>query len=71
MWISDLASFGFSISDFISLGQIAWKVVQNAKPACGEHAELTRETTRLHVVLGRLEREAAQPESLINQADNI
>ena len=60
-------SFGYSISDVISLTQIAWNVVQNSRKACGEHDELTREVSSLHVVLRRLEHEAAKTESPVNK----
>ena len=60
-------SFGYSISDVISLTRTAWKVVQNSRKACGEYDELTREVSSLHVVLKRLEHEAAKPESPVNK----
>ena len=60
-------SFGYSISDVISLTRIAWNVVQNSRKACGEHEELTREVSSLHVVLKRLEHEAAKRESPVNK----
>lgn len=62
-------SFGYSISDVISLAQSAWNVVQNSRKACGEHDELTREVSSLHVVLKRLENEVAKPESPLNKPD--
>ena len=60
-------SFGYSISDVISLAQLAWDVVQNARKACGEHDELTREVSSLQTVLKRLEYEVGRPESPINK----
>lgn len=60
-------SFGCSVGDVILLGQIAWKTVQGARKACGEHDELTREVSSLHVVMRRLEEETAKPESPINR----
>ncbi len=54
-------SFGYSIGDAVSLTQLAWKTVQNARKACGEHDELTREVLSLHVVLRRLEQEVEKP----------
>ena len=60
-------SFGFSPSDVVLLVQLAWATVRNSRKACGEYAELTRETTSLHVNLKRLERETAKPESPINR----
>ena len=59
-------SFGYSIGDAVLLTQLAWKTVQNARKACGEHDELTQEALSLHVVLRRLEQEAEKPESPFN-----
>lgn len=60
-------SFGFSIGDVILLTQVAWNVTQNSRKACGEHDELTREVSTLHVVLKRLQHEITKPESPINK----
>ena len=60
-------SFGFSASDVVLLVQLAWTTVENSRKACGEYAELTRETTSLHINLQRLDRETAKPESPINR----
>src|SRR3954454_10537118 len=38
-------SFGTSAGDAILLVQLAWKTVQGATQACGEHDELTREAS--------------------------
>ena len=62
-------SFGYAIGDGILLVQLAWKTVQGAIQACGEHDELTREVSSLHRVLQRLHRELSNPNSLLNQAD--
>ena len=64
-------SFGFSPSDVVLLVQLAWRTVRNSRKACGEYAELTRETTSLHVNLQRLERETAKLESPINRPSDI
>ncbi|KAL9133812.1 MAG: hypothetical protein Q9175_005002, partial [Cornicularia normoerica] len=60
-------SFGYSIGDLVLLTKLAWKTVQNARKACGEHGELTREALSLHVVLRRLEQEAVDPGSPFNR----
>ena len=60
-------SFGFSPSDAVSFGQLAWKTFQNSRKACGEHDELTREVSSLHVVISRLQKEVSKPESPINR----
>jgi hypothetical protein len=62
-------SFGYSVGDFFSLTQLAWKVVQNSRKACGAHDELTGEVTRLHIILQRLELEMSNPESLLSRND--
>ncbi|CAD6579511.1 MAG: hypothetical protein ASARMPREDX12_009270 [Alectoria sarmentosa] len=59
-------SFGYSVGDAVLLTQLAWKTVQNARKACGEHDELTREVLSLHVVLSRLEQEVKKPGNTLN-----
>ena len=63
-------SFGYSVSDAVLLTQIAWKTVQNARKACGEHDELTKEVLSLHIVLGRLEQEYSKAESPLNRSND-
>ena len=63
-------SFGFSVGDAVTLGQLAWKTIQNSLKACGEHDELTREASSLHVVIRRLEKEVSKPESPINRPED-
>ena len=60
-------SFGWSVSDVAALAQLAWQTVQNARKACGEFDELTREVFGLHVVLRRLENEVKNPESALSR----
>jgi hypothetical protein len=60
-------SFGFGVTDFLTVIQLAQKTFQNAKRACGAHDELTRELMSLHTVLGRLDEEARNPASLLQQ----
>lgn len=60
-------SFGFSFGDFVLLVQLAFRTVDNARKACGEHNELTHETSRLHAVLQRVQQEASKPESPTNR----
>ena len=60
-------SFGFSTSDAVILVQLAWNTVQNSRKAVGEHDELTREASSLHIVLQRLEKELANPWSPFNR----
>ena len=63
-------SFGWSAADVAKLAQLAWKMVQNARKACGEHDEITTEAFGLHIVLRRLEREAGDPDSPLNRSDD-
>lgn len=63
-------SFGYSVSDAAFLVQLAWKTIQNARKACGEHDELTREISSLHLVLRLLQTEISKPESPINRPDD-
>lgn len=60
-------SFGFSISDAITITQLAWKTIQNSRKACGEHDDFTREVSSLHLVLQRLQQEIEKPESPLNR----
>jgi WD40 repeat protein len=63
-------NFGCGISGAALLVQLAWKIVQGARQACGEYDELTREVSNLHRVLRRLHRELSNPDSLLNQTNN-
>ena len=49
------------------LTQLAWNTIQNARKACGEYDQLTRETLRLHTILQRLEQEVAKSDSPVNR----
>ncbi|KAL8795074.1 MAG: hypothetical protein Q9195_002371 [Heterodermia aff. obscurata] len=60
-------SFGYSTSDAVILVQLAWNTVQNSRKAVGEHDQLAREASSLHIVLRRLEKEWASPGSPINR----
>ncbi|KAL6722275.1 hypothetical protein ACLMJK_001382 [Lecanora helva] len=60
-------SFGFSIPDVFALGKLAWDTIQKSRSACGEHDELTREVSALHVALKRMQQELDKPESPINK----
>lgn len=63
-------SFGYSVGDALLLTQLAWKIVQNSRKACGEHDELTREVLSLHIVLQRLEHEYSKPDSPLNRSND-
>ncbi|KAL9039627.1 MAG: hypothetical protein Q9214_004799, partial [Letrouitia sp. 1 TL-2023] len=57
------------LGDLITLTQLAWRIVQNARRACGEHDELTRDLKAQHTVLLRLEKEVSKVENPINRQD--
>lgn len=61
-------SFGFGVSDFILLFQLAWTTVEGAKAAVGEHDDLTKEIYSLYTVLDHLQEVVSDPESVINQS---
>lgn len=63
-------SFGYSVGDFVLLTQLAWRTVQHARQACGEHDELAREANSLHIVLQRLETEVSKPHSILSSGDD-
>ncbi|KAE8443574.1 hypothetical protein EG329_001736 [Mollisiaceae sp. DMI_Dod_QoI] len=63
-------SFGYSVTDIISLTKLAWDVIQNTRKACGEHASITRDLLGFHTVLQRLELEVSNPQSLLNRKDD-
>jgi hypothetical protein len=60
-------SFGFSIGDFVAVGQLTWTVYRSCKGAPGEFQELSRELSSLHTILHELEDEAKSPSSLLNR----
>jgi hypothetical protein len=60
-------SFGFSVGDFIAVGQLTWTVYRACKGAPGEFQELSRELSTLHTILHELEDEAKTPTSLLNR----
>jgi hypothetical protein len=63
-------SFGYSVGDSTLLSHLAWKAVQEAKRAYGEHDPLTREVITLHKVLEALDTQHADPSSAFNTADD-
>lgn len=60
-------AFGYSAGDALLLTQLAYRVVQNSRKACGEYDDLTREATSIHLVLGRLQHEIGISGSLISR----
>ncbi|KAN0101440.1 hypothetical protein V8E51_011950 [Hyaloscypha variabilis] len=60
-------SFGYSVGDFVAIGQLAWTVYKSCKGAPGEFQELARELSSLHTILHELEDDAKTPTSLLNR----
>lgn len=54
-------SFGFSISDLITLIQLTTQTYRNWKDACGEFAEITGQLDSLAIILRRIEAETKVP----------
>lgn len=63
-------SFGYSVSEVVLITELAWRTFQNSRKACGEYDELTREVSSCHAVLGRLERELEDSESLLSKEND-
>lgn len=59
-------SFGFSISDVVSLVQITSKVCDGWRTACGEHSSIAADLAVLKLLLRRIEQEAASPTSVFS-----
>ena len=48
-------SFGFSVSDFLAVGQLSWKVYRRCKDSPGNYKELSAEVGALHNVIKETE----------------
>ena len=48
-------SFGYSVGDFIGLGQLAWQVYKSCKDAPGSFKNISSEVLSLHAVLKEVE----------------
>jgi hypothetical protein len=44
-------SFGFSVSDFITVGQLAWQVYRKCKSASSEFKAISAQLISLHIVI--------------------
>jgi hypothetical protein len=60
-------SFGYSVGDFVAIGNLTWTIYRACKDAPGEFQELARELGTLHTILHELEDEAKRPTSLLNR----
>lgn len=63
-------SFGFSVSDFVLLVQLAHKTFRNCKNAGPEYLEISREIRSLHSVLRNLRDEAQKQDSNVFGQDS-
>ena len=48
-------SFGFSVGDFLAVGQLSWKVYKKCKDSPGSYVELSNEVGALHNVMKETE----------------
>jgi hypothetical protein len=60
-------SSGYSVGDFVAVGQLAWTVYKSCKGAPGEFQELARELSSVHTILHELEDEAKTTTSLLSR----
>ncbi|OCL12666.1 hypothetical protein AOQ84DRAFT_418841 [Glonium stellatum] len=60
-------SFGFSISDIITLTQLVTRTYNGWKNACGRYASITGDLALLQTIIVRVETEARSPTSLFTQ----
>ena len=61
-------SFGFSVGDFLSVGQLSWKVYKKCKDSSGNYVELSTEVGALHNVIKETE-ELLSQQSLTPQQE--
>ena len=48
-------SFGFSVGDFLAVGQLSWKIYKKCKDSPGDYVELSNEVGALHNVMKETE----------------
>ena len=62
-------SFGFSVGDFLAVGQLSWKVYKKCKDSPGKYKELSTEVGALHNVMKETE-ELLSQQNLNRQQEN-
>lgn len=62
-------SFGFSVGDFLAVGQLSWKVYKKCKESPGSYVELSNEVGALHNVMKEIE-ELFSQQDLTPQQEN-
>ena len=60
-------SFGFSVGDFIAVGNLAWTIYRSCKGMSDEYLEVSREALTVHTVIKELQDEADDPQSILNR----
>ena len=66
VWQTHDMSFGFGVSDIISLTTLTARAYNNWKNACGEYAAITGELQSLSITLRKVESEAQSTDSLLS-----
>jgi hypothetical protein len=56
-----------SLASLLSLTQLVYNIIQNARKAYGAYHKLTREVEAFNIVLDRLRAEVSKPDSILNQ----
>lgn len=64
-------SFGFSVGDFLAVGQLSWKVYKKCKDSPGSYAELSNEVGALHIVMKETEELFSQQEFTPQQENRL
>lgn len=60
-------SFGFSVSDFVALGNLTFQLYKSIKDAPGEFREISRELGSFHIVTHEMQDQAQEESSLLNR----
>ena len=64
-------SFGFSVGDFLAVGQLSWKVYKKCKDSPGSYAELSNEVGALHIVMKETEELFSQQDLTAQQENRL
>lgn len=64
-------SFGFSVGDFLAVGQLSWKIYKKCKESPGNYKELSTEVGALHNVIKQTEELFSQQDLTSQQKDTL
>ena len=64
-------SFGFGISDFLTVGGLCWKLYKKCKDSPGNYKQLTSEVGRLHIVMEETEELLSQQSLSMQQEEKL